>query len=246
MKMLHKILGCSTVAVALALSASTTQAQNLLTNPGFESAGGFVAGTGPGGSLTNAQVGLGWANNFGGSGQGPNDMSSSADSPHDGSYALLAVNGVGNAWNPQGSYQLVSGIAGNSYTYSIYALTDTGMFPGTGSSWTTPVDIQMQFLTSQLVNLNTVDLGWSALSANDQWQQFTVNGVAPAGTAYVSVYAFAMIGAWPAPPAPQQPAAINVYFDTASLTTPAPEPTTLALAGLGGAAALSLIRRRKV
>jgi len=37
MNMFHKVLGCGTVAVALAFGASTTQAQNLLVNGSFES-----------------------------------------------------------------------------------------------------------------------------------------------------------------------------------------------------------------
>lgn len=226
--MLHKILGCSTVAAALSLSVSTTQAANLLVNPGFEtSPAGFTANP-----VTLGTVGQGWAN-FGNTGQ--SDMSSSPDSPQSGAFSLLEVNAAGNAWNPAGSYQIVPGSAGSLYTYSVWALTDTGM---QGDSWTTPVDTQIQFLDASLANISTIDLGWSAIGALDTWQQYTVSGTAPAGTAYVSVYAMNMVSGANTGP-------VNVYFDTASLTAPVPEPTTLALAGLGGAAALSLIRRRK-
>jgi PEP-CTERM motif len=232
MKMLHKILGCSAVAAAFAISASTTQAQNLLVNPGFESATLWT-----GNPITIATVGDGWDNNFGGSAQGQNDMSTSADSPYDGSYALLAANAPGNVWNPQGTYQIIANSSvGAAWSASVWALTDTGT-QGAAVAGTGPFDFQVQFLDSTLANISTADYGWSPLAALDTWQQFTMSGTVPAGTAYISVYDFAMIG-------PGAAGNVNVYFDDNSLTV-APEPTTLALAGLGGVSLLSLIRRRK-
>src|SRR5450755_2046414 len=121
MKMSHKILGCSIVTAALALSASTTQAQNILVNGGFEDAGGFNAGN----PIGLGGVGAGWANNFGGGVPNQSAMSSSPDFPHSGSFALLAQNAAGNAWNPQGSYQIVNASAGQTYTLSAFALADT-------------------------------------------------------------------------------------------------------------------------
>jgi len=237
--MFHKILGCSTVAAALALSASTTQAQNLLVNGSFENAAQFNAGN----PIVLAGVGQGWSSSFGGAAPVQSDMASvPAASPQNGNYALLAQNAPGNAWNPQGTYQLIANSSvGATWSASIYALTDTGMlggqFAGAG-----PVDYQVQFFDSSLANLagTTVETGWSAIAANNVWQQYTIGGVVPAGTSYIAVYVMAMIGAAPQPTGP-----VNVFFDNASLTvTPVPEPTTLALAGLGGVAALSLIRRR--
>jgi hypothetical protein len=231
MKMLHKILSCSTAAAALALT--TTQAQNLLVNPGFESATLWT-----GNPITLATVGDGWDNNFGGSPQAPNDMSSSADSPHSGSYALLAANAAGNAWNPQGTYQIIANSsAGATWSASVWALTDTGTL-GAAVAGAGPVDFQVQFLNGTLGNISTADYGWSAIAANDTWQQYSFSGTVPAGTQYISVYDFAMIG-------PGAAGTVNVYFDDNSLTVSAvPEPTTLALAGLGGISLLSLIRRR--
>jgi len=238
MKMFQKIIGCSTVAAALGLSASTTQAQNLLTDPSFN--GPFVTGLGAGSAFTAAQAGVGWNNYFGGSVQAPNDMTSSPDSPRTGSYALLAANAPANAWNPQGTYQLIANSSvGSAFSASIYALTDTGLL-GASVAGAGPVDFQVQFFDSTLANISTIETGWSAIAANNVWQQYTVTGTVPVGTAYIAVYDMAMIGAT----APS--GTVNVFFDDASLTVaPAPEPTTLALAGLGGAAALSLIRRRK-
>ena len=74
MKMLNKIVGSSIgVAAALALSASSVQAQNLVVNPGFESASGFTA-NGPSG----VTPGAGWANNFGGGAEGQNERGEAA------------------------------------------------------------------------------------------------------------------------------------------------------------------------
>lgn len=231
--MLDKIIGGGIgVAAALALSASSVQAQNLLDNPSFESA--FITGGGAGGSLAPADAGLGWDNNFGGSAQAPNDMSSSSDSPYDGSYVLLGANAAGNAWNPQGTYQLIANSSvGDAWSASIWALTDTGPL---SSDWTTPVDLQVQFLDGSLNNISTADLGWSAIAANDTWQQYNLSGIVPAGTEYISVYAFAMVSG-------DNTGTVNVYFDDASLTA-TPEPTTLAIAGVGLVSSFFLIRRR--
>src|ERR1017187_8430419 len=235
MKMLNKIIGSSiAIAAALAFSASTTQAATeLLVNPGFEtSPAGWTAGP-----ITLATVGQGWANNFGGSPQGRNDMSSSADSPLSGSYALLGVNVPANAWNPQGTYQIIANSSvGASWSASIYALTDTGT-QGAALAGVGPVDFQVQFLNSTLANISTVETGCSAINALDTWQQYTLGGAVPTGTEYISVYAMAMIG-------PGATNSVNVFFDNASLTV-APEPSTLALLGMGLAIPFYFIRRRK-
>jgi hypothetical protein len=242
MKMLHKILGCSTVAAALALT--TTQAQNLLVNGSFENAGGFTANpitttSGPGGTTG---VGQGWAV-FGGS---QNNMSSAASSPQSGTYALLAVNNPGNNWNPQGAYQIVGGItAGTTYTLSSYFLQDSlqnGAFTGT---YGTPIALQLNFGNLVGGTWTTVGSGatWGfgptpagAIPSMDTWYQGSVSLAAPAGASQAEVYLFFMDNG--------QTTTDAVFFDNAQLVA-TPEPTTLALAGLGGISLLSLIRRRK-
>jgi hypothetical protein len=99
---------------------------------------------------------------------------------------------------------------------------------GTGGTQT-PID--------QNPNNGSFNFGTSVANVVNGWAQYTVSATAPAGSQYAMVYAMFMDNG--------QVASENMFFDDASLTTPAPEPTTLALAGLGGAAALSLIRRRK-
>jgi PEP-CTERM motif len=241
MKMSHNILGCSAIAAtALAISASTTQAQNILVNGDFENAGGFTANpiTTTSGSGGTTGVGAGWAT-FGGS---QSDMSSSPDFPQSGSFSLLAVNNPGNNWNPQGAYQIVGGIAaGQIYTLSSYFLQDTA-FSGT---YGTPVALQIGF--GNLVGGTWTAVGGSttwgfgpapagSVPSLNTWNQGSVTAMAPAGASEAEVYLFFMDNG--------QTSADTLYFDNAQLV-PTPEPTTLALAGLGGAFALSLIRRRK-
>jgi hypothetical protein len=241
MKMFHNILGCSAIAAAaLAISASTTQAQNLLVNPGFDT-GAFTANP-----ITSAGENQGWAT-FGAS---QNDMSSSPiASPLSSPDALLAVNNPGNNWNPQGAYQIVSGInVGWTYTLSSSFLTDTG------TSYGTPVAMQLGFGTfsgGSFVDLGTVEGGagtnvnWGfgdngsqhgAIPSQNTWYSASVSATAPAGATDAIAYLFFMDNG--------QITTENVYFDNSSLMA-APEPTTLALAGLSGAFTLSLIRRRK-
>ncbi len=231
--MFHKILGGSTAAVALAMSASTAQAQTLI-NSGFEtSPAGFTANP-----ITLSTVNQGWAT-FGISGQ--NDMGSSTDSPQAGNQALLEGNAPGNNWNPAGAYQIVSGVTvGTTYTFGGYYLADTAL---TGT-FSTPVCFQLSFLDASLNNLGTVETGAGnsaggfsySVTSLDTWLYGSISATAPAGTAYAVVYAMFMDNG--------QTATDNIYFDSTSLVA-APEPSMIALAGLCGAGALSLIRRRK-
>lgn len=242
--MLHKVLACSTAATALALTSA--QAQNLLVNGSFEDAGGFTANpitttSGPGGI---SGVDQGWAN----FGAAQSDMSSANSYPEDGNYTLLAQNGPGNNWNPQGTYQIVDGIVANdTYTLSAYFLQDSSS--GNTGTYGTPVAIQLGF--GNLVGANWVADGpsytWGfgdngsndgSVAALDTWYNGSLTALAPDGATEAAVYLFYMDNG--------QTTVDQMYFDNASLTVASvPEPTTLALAGLGGVSLLSLIRRRK-
>jgi hypothetical protein len=239
MKILNKIIGSSiAVAAALAFSASTTQAQNLI-NPSFENSG---AGNFTANPITPSTVNQGWAN-FGIVSQ-TNMFNSPIASPQSGTYALLEVNAVGNNWNPAGSYQIDSGaIAGSRYTFSSYFLTDTGV-----AHYGTPVALQLSFLSlsssNTFINLGTVESGagtnaggfTGTLPLNNTWYQGSISGTAPIGAQYVEVYTMFMDNGQTTPE--------NVYFDNASLTMVVPEPASLALVGMG-LASFYLIRRRK-
>jgi len=240
--MLHKILSCSMAAAALGMT--TTQAQNLLVNGSFESATGFTANpitttSGPG---STTGVGLGWAL-FGGA---QSDMSSAVSSPEDGSFALLAQNGPGNNWNPQGAYQIVNGItAGTTYNISAYYLVDSSS--GNTGTYATPFSVQLNFGNLVGGTWTTVGTGATfgfgnggptdgAAPVLNTWYHETGSLVAPAGASEAEVYLFYMDNG--------QTTVDQMYIDNASLTAVVPEPTTLALAGLGGISLLSLIRRR--
>jgi hypothetical protein len=236
MRKLHKITSGGIVAAVVAFSALTTQAQpNLLVNPGFEtSPAGFTANP-----ITQATVGQGWAT-FGAS---QTDMSASSDYPHSGSYALLAQNGMGNNWNPQGAYQVISGVtAGDIYTLSAYFLQDT---PFTGT-YTTPIALQVGFgnwttpTTFTTVTSTTWGFGPApagSIPALNTWYQGSVSAVAPAGATDAIVYLFFMDNGQTAPD--------SVYFDDASLTAVVPEPSSFALLGLAAVPFYFLRRRQR-
>ncbi|HMP81341.1 MAG TPA: PEP-CTERM sorting domain-containing protein [Verrucomicrobiota bacterium] len=227
MKAIGKTLGCGAIAAALAIGTSTVQAQ--VVNGGMENAGQFNAGN----PIGLPGVGQGWSTDFGGN--PPNQSSAQA---HSGSFSLLAVNAAGNAWNPQGSYQIIANSSvGSPWTASLWAFTDTGTMGNDFSP--NLVDFQINFLDSALAAIGggQVETGWSPINALNTWQEYTLNGIIPAGTEYVSIYVMAMIG-------PNASGPVNVYFDDVSFSV-IPEPSTFALAGMGGLAVLTMIRRRK-
>ncbi|HVU27534.1 MAG TPA: carbohydrate binding domain-containing protein [Verrucomicrobiae bacterium] len=238
MKMLHRMMGGSIgVAAAFMLNASNTQAQNLLINGDFESASGFTANpisttSGTGGT---SGVNQGWAT----FGAGQSDMSSAASSPESGTYSLLAVNGPGNDWNPQGAYQIIDGIvAGQTYTLTAYYLIDS-LSANTGT-YTTPFDMSIHFgnlVGSTWTDVTTDETGWSGVPSLDTWVQASITITAPVGASEAAVYLFYMDDA--------QTTVDQMYMDNASLVA-VPEPTTMALVSMGLAVPFYLLRRRKV
>jgi hypothetical protein len=241
MKMLNKIIGGSSIAIAaaLAFSASTTQAQNLLNNGSFETA---LPQTGN--PITLSGVNLGWTTYGGDAGAfaRQTNMFNSADSPQSGTYALLETVNPGNNWGPAGAYQLVSGITpGQTYTFSIWALTDTvnSGYANTNAG----VLFQLGFgAFNNSTNANQFMTIGAAISPDPHlptihtWTLYTATGVAPAGATDASAYAMFQDNS-------HASATENLYFDNASLTA-TPEPASLALVGMG-LASFYLIRRRK-
>jgi hypothetical protein len=125
-----------------------------------------------------------------------------------------------NSWGPTGVYQIVSGTAGATYTAS-------GWFDNTGNaSGFTPYIINVNFDDITGTEIGTgISTAWVAETLGVP-EQLSVTGVAPAGTAYVLVYYMAMDNAVNG---------ADYTVSNTSLTGPAPvpEPTTLALLGLG-------------
>jgi hypothetical protein len=225
------------VATVLVFSAASTQAQNLLANPFFEQP---IEWTPP----TQINGVLSYQNWTGLGGNGPGlqpivtDMSGSPDSPPwPGNSALYVPSPSPGDYNPAGAYQVVAPvggiIAGATYTYSGYFLTDTG------TTLANSVNLELGFLIAGPGNGFT-DVGSDTVGSFapvlNSWNQGTVTAVAPAGAEYALVYALFTDGS--------QTSLEDVYFDNMSLTVP--EPSSLALVGMGLAAIpFCFIRRQK-
>jgi hypothetical protein len=242
MNIFNKVLACGSAVVAtLAISASTTQAQNLAVDPNF--GGAFTANPI---TPTSGGVNNGWAL-YGGS--VTTDMSLSPDNLYPGATSALLTQNT--TWGGEGAYQIITPtISLNStYTFTLQALTDNGF-----TSYATPLALNLHFVGPWNGTAYPVLSGGGITeSANDgafvnepglhTWTSFSVSiSTSDATGIYGIVLQPQTINGSGTPAAFTQ----NIYFDGADLeVSPVPEPTTLALAGLGGAFALSMIRRRK-
>jgi len=251
MKNMNKIIGCSAaVAAVVALGAFTTQAQNLAVDPNF--AGPFAANPI---TPTSGGVNNGWAV-YGAAGQ--TDMSSSPDFPYNYPTVTTALLTQNATWNGAGAYQIITPTiqVGSTYTFSMEALTDNGY-----TAYATPLALDLNFVGPWDPTLNGGTGGYPSLSggaitesANDNqfanepglntWTQFSVSISTSSATGIYGI----VIQPQTINGLANQPLVQNIYFDDATVTvTPAPEPSTLALAGLGGLGVLMvLIRRRQI
>ena len=214
MKIRPNIVGVAACVAALS-AGIPAQAQNLLTDPGFESGG----------------VSTPW-NTF-------NGGAFSQTFARTGTWSM-EDNGHGGFGVP-GSFMTLAATAGSSYDLTGFGLTPTT--PGTGTTFgalqitffsgpngtgsnlgtvaTTPGNAQV----SNQINANSPTGVWIPLD--------TGTAIAPAGAQSLEVFTIVV----------DQNAA-NVYFDDISLVA-VPEPSSFALAGLGAVGLLAALRQRK-
>jgi hypothetical protein len=192
-------------AAALALTASTAQAQNLLVDPGFET--GVIPQPNP--IPVPGGVGGGWAA-FG--------ASIATPTAHSGIYSVLIAN---NTWSPNGVYQLLPANPGNWFDLNAWYMTPTGVGGGGVSEL-----VQISFFDSTGTGIPGAAFGgWLGPPALNTWTLSPdVIAQAPANTAYVGAYLMWMDN--------NAGNGDQLYYDDADLTQ-IPEPSSLALLGLG-------------
>lgn len=128
--------------------------------------------------------------------------------------------------------QSVPGSAGTHYDLSAWYRYET-FYSGGDEFRDTQTILAMDFLDGMGGVLSSVELDVDSVNANDGvWRQFSVHGIAPAGTASVQARASFLDGVL------QTGNPQSAFVDDFDLT---PEPSSLALIGLG---AMALIRRR--
>jgi hypothetical protein len=211
--------------IALALSAGTVSGQNLLNNPGFESDLGF--------DFSNLEN---WNGFFGGpAGTFLQAFNDTGTAPLSGAKALeLTIQGDANFPTTgfdafTGHVQTIPGLsAGTEYEFSVWARSDGNV--------DNAAEMRIEWFDAGGATIgDTGNLVYQD-SLTTEYQQFSIGGIAPAGTvggrAVLAVQSFTNNGII---------ADMSIALDDASLVA-VPAPASAALLGLGGLAA---IRRRR-
>jgi len=214
MKIRPNIVGVAAGVAALSVGISA-HAQNLLTDPGFESGGT--------GSQWNLFNGAAFSQTF----------------AHSGTWSM-EDNGHGGFGVP-GSFQIFAAAPGNAFELTGFGLTPT--LPGTGTTFGALQITFFSGPNGTGSNLGTVETSpgnakvsnqINATSPTSTWIALdTGTATAPAGSQ--SMEAFTIV---------VDQNAANVFFDDLTLTQ-VPEPSSFALVGLGALGLLARLRRSK-
>ena len=204
------------VAAALALSMSTTQAQNLLSDPSFESGTVVPSGVGGWGTFNGAAF--------------------STAQALTGTYSML--NAGPGGYTVPGSFQFLPSSAGLSYVLTGYGeatapLTGASegflqvtFFSGANGAGSNLGTVATSPGNAQLSNLIT------SSSPTGTWLPLNETVTAPAGAASIAVYTLVL-----------DANATSVAFDDLVLNQ-VPEPSSLALLGMGLGLPFFSLRRR--
>jgi hypothetical protein len=213
----------------IGLLTLTIQAQNLLTDPGFE---GQVTAPNP-----NPTGVPGWAS-FGGA-------QFSTTYAHSGSESLYTPDN-GGGYSVPGSYEVFAATAAQTFTMSGWVYTPN-VLPTLGNDFAI---FQLSFYTGAPPNNYAVGSDGPAVGVNigqpaggggvalpqGVWTFASITTTAPAGANSVGAYILDI----------NADANADFYFDDMSLTaSPVPEPATLSLCALGLAGFAGLRLRRK-
>jgi hypothetical protein len=138
-------------------------------------------------------------------------------------------------------YQDVAGTAGTTYSLTGWAGAQPNYVGQTDPTVKSQFGLEFYNASNTLITSSILDLNQLGVANGDtnfNWKQYTVSGVAPAGTTTVRALA-QMLNAYGNPAGGQQAFAVDSF----SLQV-VPEPACLALGLMGLLGTLGLVRRR--